>query len=218
MSVAVVTEAGTSNLTTVSAVKGTLGVSSRKFDAEIDRLISAATSAIEQYVRHVYSKQTYDETVTGTSHTLLLLTNTPIVSVSAIVCQSSPITDYSIRDAEAGILYRQAGWASGEWVGWAASGGRPIMGSAPEEMLYTVTYVAGYDLPGTADANLPAYIEQACIETVVDWYRSAKRDDAVKSKTVGDLAITYKSPTAVQAIVEHRLPAGARALLSRRVR
>ena len=55
MSVTVTVEAESVHLTTTSAVKGVLGVSSMKFDAEMERLIGAATSAIDEYVRHVFA-------------------------------------------------------------------------------------------------------------------------------------------------------------------
>jgi hypothetical protein len=83
-------------------------------------------------------------------------------------------------------------------------------------MLYSVTYEAGYVTPGLPEPDLPAFIEQACVETVVDWYKSAKRDSAVKSKKVGDLSITYKGADEMIS-GDNRIPAGARALLSRRM-
>ena len=218
MSVTVLTAAESTHLTTTAAIKGVLGVSSVKFDAELTRLIGAATSAIEEYVQHIFAKQTYVERVNGSSHPMLMLTQTPIVSVTTVLCDSSPVTDFEIHDAKTGVLYRQAGWSAAAWVGWGTSGdSQRIQGTG--ELIYTVTYEAGYVTPGLPDPDLPSHIEQACIETVVDWYRSSKRDSAVKSKKVGDLAIAYKSLAAGEMDPESmRLPAGARALLSRRAR
>jgi hypothetical protein len=146
-----------------------------------------------------------------------MLTMTPIVSVTEILCDSSPVTDYEIHDAAAGTLYRQVGWTQSAWVGWDSE--RYTIPGTGQKM-YVVTYEAGYYLPGQTDRNLPHHIEQACIETVVDWYRGSKRDSQVKSKKVGDLAITYQdAPTATQDEgVTIRLPVGARALLSRRAK
>jgi len=214
MSVTVTVEADSRHLTTTAAIKGVLGVSSTKFDAEMERLIGAATSAIEEYVQHVFAKQTYQESVNGSDHPLLMLTQTPIISVTTVLCESSPITDFEIHDADAGILYRAAGWTQSAWVGWNTEPAAiPLTG----KKLYVVTYEAGYITPGLPSPNLPPHIEQACIETVVDWYRSSKRDSSVKSKKVGDLAISYKSAADGEVSVD-RLPAGARALLSRRAR
>ena len=216
MAVTVTIPAESTALTTTAAIKNVLGVSSIKFDAALDRLIAAATSAIEIYVGHVYAKQTYLETVNGAAHPLLMLTNTPIVSVTLVLCESEPVTDFKIHSAETGVLSRSAGWMQSAWVGWGAERG-VIHGTG--DLLYSVTYEAGYVTPGLPDADLPAHIEQACIETVVDWYRSGSRDDAVKSKKVGDLSITYKSSAAGDIGGDDvRLPVGARALLSRRAR
>jgi len=214
MGVTVSVAASSTDLTTTATIKGVLGVSSTKFDAELERLIGAATSAIEEYVQHVFAKQTYVERVNGSAHPMLMLTNVPITSVTGIVCDSSPIEDYSIHDAAAGILYRSAGWLESAWVGWGTSDSYRVQGTG--ERIYAVTYEAGYITPGLPNPDLPKHIEQACIETVVDWYRSSKRDSAVKSKKVGDLAISYKG--AQELTLEDRLPAGARALLSRRLR
>lgn len=214
MSVTVTVTAESTGLTTTSAVKGVLGVSSVKFDAEVGRLIGAATDAIEEYVQHVFAKQTYVETVNGSAHPMLMLTNVPIVSVTSVICESSPIEDYSIHDDKAGILYRAAGWLESAWVGWDTQSHGPRQGTG--EKIYTVTYEAGYVTPGLPDPDLPRHIEQACIETVVDWYRSGKRDSAVKTKKVGDLAITYKGAEEMSSL--ERIPAGARALLSRRLK
>lgn len=214
MGVTVSVPAESTHLTTTSAVKGVLGVSSVKFDAEMERLIGAATDAIEDYVQHVFARQTYVETVNGSGHPMLMLTNVPIVSVSSILCESAAIEDYSIHDANAGILYRSAGWLESAWVGWDTQSHGPRQGTG--EKIYTVTYEAGYVTPGLSDPDLPKHIEQACIETVVDWYRSSRRDSAIKSKKVGDLAISYKGAEEMGA--SDRIPAGARALLSRRLK
>lgn len=215
MSITIVTPAESTGLTTAAAVKSVLGVSSSKFDAELNRLVDAATAAIESYVGHVYAKQTYEEVVAGKSHPLLMLTNTPIIGLPVILVEGSPVVDFEVRDADAGVLYRQVGWASAAWIGWYSE---PVERPGTEDLNYAVTYEAGYIVPGLPDSTLPKNIEQACIETIVAWYRAASRDPAVKSKKVGDLAITYKdesesSPSTASA----GLPPMARALLSRRV-
>ncbi len=212
MAVTVTTPAESTALTTTAAVKSALGVSSSKFDTTIDRLISAATSAIVEYVGHVYAKQTYVETVNGAEHPMLMLTNTPIVSVTIILCESNPVTDFTIQDAEAGILYRSMGWMQSAWVGW---GVEPVAIHDTGDLIFTVTYEAGYVTPGLPDPDLPAHIEQACIETVVAWYKGQRRDRSVKSKKVGETTIVYDDQMDYGAA---GLPAVARSMLSRRVR
>jgi hypothetical protein len=214
MAITVTVPAESRGLTTLSAVKDTKVVgSTTRFDSQLLQLIGAASDAIEYYVQHVFARQTYVETVNGSAHPVLMLTNTPIVAVTGIVCRSEPITDFEVRDADQGTIYRQVGWQMSAWVGWS-TGQEVIPGTG--DLIYAVTYEAGFLLPGEADANLPKRIEQACIETVVDWYRGGKRDSRVKSKKVGDLAISYKD--AASGGEAPPLPAGARALLSRRIK
>lgn len=211
MAVTVTTPAEFTALTDVSAVKNALGVSSSKFDKALTRLIAAATNAIEEYVGHVFAKQTYTESVAGSAHPVLLLTNVPIIGTPLVTCESSPIEDFEVRDPLVGSLYRRAGWAQASWVGWDAEP-RRYLGTA--ELNFHVVYDAGYYMPGEEDRNLPAMIEQACVETVVAWYKRSSRDPALKSKKVGDLNLTYgDSGSSTQAI-----PPSARAMLSRRVR
>lgn len=211
MAVTVTTAAEHTNLTTIPDVKAALGVSSSRFDKTIERLIEAATNAIEEFVMHVYARQTYSETLAGSAHPVLLVTHVPIVGTPTVVCDSSPITDFIVQDAEAGSLYRELGWAVRAWVGWDTE---PRERQGTSQLNYTITYEAGYIMPGEEDRDLPKQIEQACVETVVAWYRGQRRDPAVKSKKVGDLALTY-GDAASGAL---GLPATARALLSRRVR
>ena len=212
MAVTVKTPAAVTALTTVSAVKDSLGVSSSKFDKVLTRLIAAATDAIQEYVGHVYAKQTYTETVSGTGHPILMLTNVPIVGVPLVISDSSPVTDFEVRDALVGTLYRKTGWAHGEWVGWYTEP-RRIPGTG--DLNFSVEYEAGYVMPTEEDRDLPAAIEQACIETVVAWYKRRSRDTGVKSKKVGDLNISYGDGGEESSL---SIPASARALLSRRVR
>jgi len=209
MAITISIAAGVTALTEVATVKEALGVSSATFDAIIARLIDAATDAIEEHVRHTFAKQTYIETVAGSDHPLLLLTNVPIVGTPTIICDSSPITDFVVQDAVVGSLYRQVGWARESWIGWNTEA-RRITGT--ENLNFSVTYEAGYVMPSEANRTLPNQIEQACIETVVAWYKGKARDKSVKSKKVGDLQIIYTEAMA------RGIPSSARALLSRRVR
>lgn len=215
MGVQITVPAESTGLTTTAAVKAALGVASTRFDPDLERLILAATSAIEAYCGHTFAKQTYLEDVAGSNHPMLMLTNTPIVSVTSIVCDSEPVTDFEISDAGAGVLYREVGWAAKAWVGW---GTEAFVVPGTEVLNFHVTYEAGFVTPGLTDDDLPKHIEQACLETVVSWYRSQNRDPAVESKKVGDLAITYKTGDSLPTAETLGIPPSARAMLSRRVR
>ena len=211
MAVTVTTPAEFTALTEVTAVKNALGVSSTKFDIALTRLIGAATNAIEDYVGHVFAKQTYTETVAGRAHPIMLLTNVPIIGIPVVTCDGSVIVDFVVRDPMVGSLYREAGWNQAAWLGWESE---PCRYFGTEDLNFSVVYEAGYIMPGEEDRDLPAGIEQACVETVVAWYKRSSRDPAMKSKKVGDLNISYGD----QDTTSNALPPAARALLSRRVK
>ena len=198
-------------LAELDTVKEALGISAGTYDALLTRLILAATNAIEDYTGHIFAKQTYTETVAGSAHPVLLLTHVPIVGTPQVISDNSPITDFEVRDRDVGSLYRKVGWAISGWIGWGAEPHR-IQGT--EDLNFSVVYEAGYVMPSEQNRDLPAAVEQACVETVVAWYKRKGRDPSVKSKKVGDLNLIYNDG-ALDALA---IPASARALLSRRVR
>lgn len=204
--------AASTDLTTITAVKSALGISSTKFDGPLKHLIEVATSQIHEFVEHIFAKQTYTEKIAGEGTSMIMVTNTPIIGTPTILCEGSPITDFEVEDPEVGSLYRKAGWSLGDWVGWNTE---PALSRGLEKLNFYVTYEAGYIVPDLDGENLPKHVEQACIETVVAWYRSKRRDPSIKRKQVDDLMIEYKD----QEIPAqgYRLPSTARALLSRRV-
>jgi hypothetical protein len=82
--------------------------------------------------------------------------------------------------------------------------------------MFTVSYTAGYKLPGETDTTLPPDIEEAAVMTAMQWYRREIRDGDVQSKKVGDLSITYGTAKDT-SLEDHGIPAMARALLPRRI-
>jgi len=217
MALTVKTAASERKLTTLSALKDTLALTDDSKDAFLSRLISAASDAIEKYVNHIFARQTYTETVRGQDHPILMLTNTPIISIASVLCEGEPVTDYVIDDAEIGTLYREVGWIRSAWIGWAIE---PFVIQGTSTPLYTIEYQAGYLLPGEADATLPAAVEQACLITCADWFtKSAQGTGNIKSKKVGDLSIEYQDTAEGKfaSVDVHAIPAAARSLLSVRM-
>jgi len=216
MGITVTTTAGTTALTTLTAVKDALQLTVDTYDALLERMIRAASDAISQYAGRVYARQDYVETLPGNDWPHLALTNTPIVGTPTILIDSEPVTDFVVQDADAGMLYREVGWVREAWVGWAVE--RYTLPST-EQHNVNVTYTAGYLLPGEDDRNLPYDVEEACIITVCAWHRKEQRGGGdVQSRKVGDLAITYADQTNAQGVVTAAgLPPDARALISRRV-
>jgi len=211
----IIAPADRTDLTTIATVKQAMGIKpeDESNDGAISRLIAVATDAIQEYVGHILCRQTYRETVSGDDSPQLLLTATPIVSVSSIIIDSDVVVDFIIADREAGILHRKVGWARSAWVQWGVEWS---VVPATQERNVFVTYVAGYLLPGDANRDLPARYEQACVDAVVAWVKRDQRGGAdVVQRDVGDLTIKYAEAEKTAGTMG--LPMNARARLGRRV-
>lgn len=217
-------------LTTLDHLKDELGITDETDDTILVGMIDRASSAIARECGRMFGVETVYETLKGTNSQILGLERAPIVSVTSVLEDSEPITDWSIEDAEAGALYRQAGWRRGQGVygtgGWGteayASG--YILPGGYSEQRYIVTYRAGYTLPpfesdyvvsGTDDPpNLPGGVEQACLETVKTWY--SQRDGVVADASavqVGALRVQYGGNSLTESAARLGLPANVIGML-----
>lgn len=210
MSITVETAATTTRLTTVETVTAREEVDAETDPATVGRLIDAATRAIERFCNRTFARQTYIERIDGNASRDLLLRNSPIIGTPTIVADSTPVIDFEVGDASAGILYREAGWLTSGDTYWFAEGDYL---PTTNGMRYTVTYEAGYKLPGEDDSTLPYDIEQACIETVVYWL-VRNPDVNVRSHKVDDLMITYAEGMSAD---HEGIPPIARSMLPRRL-
>lgn len=162
----VVTPATSRRLTTVDHVREDLGLSEAEVStAKVERLIDQASSAIETYCRTVFARETVEETWrSGARGTLL--SRGPVSSIVSVSQDSValPVDGYVL---DAGWLYPWNGTSRTIWRG--------------KNM--TARYVAGYILPGEADANLPAVIEQACIGEISAALSRRSRDPLIRSES-----------------------------------
>lgn len=188
----VTTPATARDLTTVEAIKDELGLPSTDTtnDFLFAELIERATAAILTYTGKEFAKQTYQETLAGHGGNVLSLSRAPIVSVTSVAFRGEPVVDFTVEDAEAGILYRDFGWYDTA-TGAGALDWHP--NPRGDRLDYKVIYVAGYVLPGQDGRTLPRDLEKGCIE-LVKWYRDTKGGGdigRVQSKSIGDASITY---------------------------
>lgn len=132
-------------LATVARLKQVLIIdeSDTSLDGELEPVLLAASSAIEDYCCRSFEKKEYTERISGGSK-FLAVRNYPISGDPVITAVGGTgITDFIVRDT--GILFRSCGWPRGEYN-------------------LTVKYIGGYVLPGVSgDQKLPASIEQACL-------------------------------------------------------
>lgn len=225
MAVTILTAATVSNLTTLARVQLELGITPGDDDTEAVLLgmIARASQAIVRECGRPFAVETVYETLKGTNSQILGLSRAPIVAVTEVLEDSEAITDYSVEDAEAGALYRDAGWrlafgASG-YGGWdtAAYASGYILPGGQSTQRYIVTYRAGYTLPDLIDPfiplgptdppALPGAVEQACLETVKTWW--AQSDGVVadaSSVRVGNLQVQYPGATVSDAGARLGLP------------
>jgi len=176
-------------LTTLEAVKTDLEIplSDTTKDAILNDLIADVSDEIQREFQFL-CRQTYLEKFPAYGSYRLMLSRTPIVSITSVQHNSEPITDYAIENREAGFLYRRLGWCWTASVGWKIVGYVIPNSEHPE---YEVTYVAGYLAADQQNSDMPGEIQRSARETVIDWFKSLARASDIQSKSVGDLSITY---------------------------
>jgi hypothetical protein len=164
-------------------------------DAFIERSLLRASHAIQTYLGYPLLQHRYTETLAGFGSQRLMLSRTPVHSITSIFRSESQIgtTDYYIEDAEAGIIHRDYGFVWNAGVEQDLDS-HPVPGGEWRD--YTVTYAAGYARPGTGDTGppLPYDIELATLETAKLLYQGRKGvNQEVQSESVGDLSVSYRS-------------------------
>lgn len=207
MSLTIVTPADSRDLTTLAVVKEELqlDLDDETPDQHLERLIAQASAAIERWTGRVFARETVKETLPAVGRVNLVLSRTPIIAVTQVLIDGDAVTDFSVRDAEAGFLFREAGWPSSERRGHNIAAF--LTGETKDTI--EVDYEGGYYLPGAEgiqDPTLPADLERAAIETVKGWYLARERDPAIQSEKIGDFwSASYKVG---------EVPDSARALLA----
>lgn len=215
MSITVLARPTSTQLTTIATVKAEFGIApeDNTQDGVIARMIDRASSNINEYCNRPlgFGALTVDEARRGTGSQLLGVTYVPILAITQVLQDTELLTQidptdptvpdatdgYYVDDAEAGAIYRAAGWgqtvALMSW-GWEAYASRYILPGGTLIQRYRVTYRAGYTLPLTLAAGgqpgptdpppLPGAVEQACIETVKTWWFARDRDPDLRTVAV----------------------------------
>lgn len=188
MTLTVTAAATDTALTTLPTIKNELNITNTTDDAFLVDLIKQASAAIVTYCDRVFAKQTYLETQVGTNKIKLVLSQIPVVSISSILFNNTTIATSSYDlDKETGVLNRAVGWPSSDR---SFSNIVPHPSGEGREYL-KITYVAGYDTPGsTATSTLPSDIERACIDLVKFWHDRRYNNPAVRSQRIGDASET----------------------------
>ncbi len=172
MSLTVTTPAQARRLTRREHVTAEVGSAD---PALLDRLIDAATSAIESYCHRRFGREAVSELVPGWDALELQLSRTPLIAVTSVLFDTEPITDWSIESRDEGTLYRRLGW------GWTTQRDAGLTGrqrwpgfGAPlprrEEPRFTVSYVGGHILP---EQNLEGVTSRITVSAVDDSFNDS---------------------------------------------
>ena len=184
-------------LSTVGDLKIQLELNDSSKDALLTGLLHSASERIQKEIGRPVLKQSYTETIRTFGQIDMLVSRRPILEVFSIWRGSSSggalsSDEFSIEDAEGGIIYGPSGWA------WDAGFSQfldasPIRGM--ERPSYTVTYDAGWVYPGTTDEGrtLPYSVEQATLELAKHYYQNRKTNANVSEKKIGDVSVRYGS-------------------------
>ena len=199
MTVTVTTSAQDYNLTTLNIVKDRLKITSNSKDVQLARMITSVSKSLMRKLSRQFARETVSETVKGYGTTQLMLTRSPIISVTSVLYDVTPVIDYVIEDVEESILYRRAGWAWTAVSGFMGIGFNPIPNS--EESLFTVVYEAGYVLPNWTtppNRDLPEDIEDLVLDYIHFLYTNRNQEDiTIRSYTIGDISVGKSTTTAV---------------------
>lgn len=175
-------------LVTLAKTKARLGISVTTYDTKLTEIIDEVSQLIVDYLGYDLAKQTYTETLAGNQRPYLLLARLPIVSVTSVSYQGVAVSDTSIADAYAGILYREDGWTR-----VSPSTSRLVHDGHPgfEPLDWSIVYTAGYTLPlgsepdTSAEFMLPLSLRTAVYDTIQFIYQDSVKDSGLRSRSVG---------------------------------
>lgn len=185
------------DLPTVKAELG-IGTTDQSKDALLLEYIQDASEAIKNYCNRTFAQQTYVETLAGFGSVYMQLHESPIIGTPTVLFQGTAVTDFSVEDPDAGLLYRQALWTWTAQVGWVLTGWvAPRSEAVDATGAFQVTYTAGFILPGQVNppvlpANggklLPRDIVKAARDLTRMFYLRKSLDPELAERRVGGFA------------------------------
>ena len=101
-------------LTSLATANDELGLTSDAgaVDARVERYILQVSEACAKYCERNFRKESRAIRLRGSQTRRLVLPARPLVSIASIVVDGTTLAaaDYSIEDAEAGLVFREGGW------------------------------------------------------------------------------------------------------------
>jgi len=193
MSITVTTPAPITDLTTIEALERELGTNDTSLHALFSDLIKQATALIEKATGRVFAHETVTESLPGTGTPILLLSRTPVRSITSITLDGTtvPTDEYTLDDAEAGaVLLHTNGtppapkiWVQPSHV-TAGLSLFPLLDTLANNV--TVVYEGGYKMPGESGRDLPYDLERACLDLAKMFYFERSDNPRIVEQAVGD--------------------------------
>jgi uncharacterized phiE125 gp8 family phage protein len=178
----VTTPATVTNLTDLASVQSELGLGGQQDATYLGTQIAAASAAIGSWCGRVFARETVRQVWRPEREIeCLMLARVPVASITSVVEDGITLDAAAYElDPEGGFLWRLS---SDERIAWRA---RKI----------TITYAAGYLLPGQNGRNLPTDIERACILLVAAHYNGRGRDERLRSDGAQGIGqVSYFEPS-----------------------
>jgi hypothetical protein len=165
----VVTAATSTRLTTIGAIRAQVTVGNDVDDITPGQWIDQASAAIVSHCRRRFARETVEETFRRPPNGPLVLDRAPLVAAPTVNADGLDLQDDDLEyDLAAGLIYRLRGDSRGGWY----------------SRVLTVTYTAGWRLPGSSTPDLPPDIEHACLTLVAARAAGMDRDPMLRSQTV----------------------------------
>lgn len=168
---AVTSAASNRDLTTIDAVKQSLGLTDAGDDAYLAAAIAAASSELSRFCNRVFAAETLVDTIfLDRAAPTLVLSRSPVLSIASVVEAEAalPSNAYAIDGLpgkNGGTLARIS--VNGLPTSWAAT-------------KYIVTYRAGFEI-------IPDDLDRAAQRMVAHAYMAKQRDPSIRSIKIPDL-------------------------------
>lgn len=216
MSIQVVTAAPSTKLTTRNTVKALLNMTGNPADDDlIDDMIQAASDFVCNYTGRMFAKQRVIETIAGRGTPLAILSLAPIVTLHEGLYRGAAMTDVSINDPRAGIIFRPNGFTStnipANMITLNPTG-------YYDDTQWSINYTGGYVLPGWDSSfgarTLPYDLERAVVDMVKVAYHKKGIDPSASSYRIGETQIAWRAPSTDGGAVEAAIPASILSVLN----
>lgn len=202
MPLSVTTDAESKKLTTLDSVKDALGITGSDDDTLINTMIDSASRRIASFCGREFARQVLSETMPGYGDNTLMLSQTPVVTLTSVAYQGTTIDsgNYELSNRDTGEIFNDYGFQD---TAKHIRGVGDIPDPASRKNDYTVVYTAGYYLPSFSEGGsgvaptdpgliLPVDIQLAATELAKSIYLGRNRDQSVKQEAATNVgSVTY---------------------------